>query len=39
MNKKSVEDEIFKNKTKKYLIGKKFIIINLKNGITKKASQ
>jgi hypothetical protein len=33
MNKISLEEN------KKYLIGKKFIIINIKNGITKKASQ
>ena len=28
-----------KNKSKKYLIGKKFKIINLKNGISKEESQ
>jgi len=39
MNKISLEEEKFKNKSKKYLIGKKFIIINIKNGTSKEASQ
>ena len=39
MNKISLEQEKYKNKSKKYLIQKKFIIINTKDGISKEASQ
>jgi len=39
MNKISVESKKFKNKSKKYLIQEKNIIINIKHGTTKKASQ
>ena len=39
MNKISVESQIIKTKSKKYLIQEKNIIINIKHGTTKKASQ